>query len=349
MRTKQKWLLDILEVIFAPYSILSRILPQLIAIAVVIIMTSEVFIYYQHLDIISAVYASIGLITTIGLYIPSLNEMPPLEKIFLTILVSSSVAIYTTLITGIILTLSRRTVWIDARARWRAAHMKDHIVILGDMPELAEELDRMKADYIMIVKSEETARKISSPRVIIGNPLSEIELKNSGIQEASVVLIVLDNDLENMTALLRTKQLNSNARIVVVIHNENLADVFKAAGAYQVIRIRSFISRALASLALSNNIGGILLESVEGSSHILKRHGYALGFFYVEKGSRCDGIKISDIPNELLPILIQKGSNFTPYFSKDTKLEAGDGFVILGDPSKFDILKEMCTSNKSHT
>ncbi|AFZ70358.1 K+ transport system, NAD-binding component [Caldisphaera lagunensis DSM 15908] len=345
MRTKQKWLLDILEIIFAPYSIISRIVPQLIAIALVIIITSEVFIYYQHLDIISAIYASVGLITTIGLYAPAINQMPSLEKIFLTILVGSSVAIYTTLITGIIMTLSRRSVWIDARARWRAAHMKNHIVILGEMIEVAEELDRIKADYVMIVKNEEIAKKINSPRVIIGNPSSEIELKNSGVQEASVVLIALDNDLENMTALIRTKSLNPNARIITVIHDESLTDVFKQAGAYQVIRIRRFIGRALASLALSNNIGGILLESTEDSSRAVKKHGYAVGFFYVEKGSKCDGIKISEIPTKLLPILIQKQNNFTPYFTRDTKLDAGDGLVILGDPSEFHILKEMCTSS----
>ncbi|MGC9183143.1 potassium channel family protein [Caldisphaera sp.] len=344
MKTKQKWLLDFLEIIFAPYSIISRIFPQIIAIAIVIIATSEIFIYYQHLDIISAIYASVGLITTIGLYTPSLNEMPPLEKILLTILVASSVAIYTTLITGIIITLSRKTIWIDARARWRAAHMKDHIIILGNMKELADELDRMNVDYIIVVKNEEIAKSIASKHVIIGNPSAEVDLKNAGVQDASVILIALDNDLDNMTALLRAKKLNPSARIIVVIHDEGLHDIFKDAGAYQVIRIRRFIGRALAGIALSNNIGGVLIESTESSSNAVKKHGYALGFFKVEKGSKCEGMKISDIPSGLVPILIEKNNSFTPYFSRDFILEAEDSLVILGDPSKFNMLKKLCST-----
>lgn len=343
MKTKQKWLLDILEVFFAPYSIISKIMPQLIAIAVVIVITSEVFIYYQHLDIISAVYASVGLITTIGLYTPSINQMPPLEKIFLTVLVGSSVAIYTTLITGIIMTLSRRTVWIDARARWRASHMKGHIVVLGEMKELAEELEKIKADYVMIVRNEEIAKRIPSSHVIIGNPTSELELKNAGIEDASVVLIALENDLDNMTALLRIRKMNPKARTVVIINDESLHDVFRDAGASQVIRIRRFLGRALAGLALSNNIGGVLMESTEDSSMAVRRHGYAIGFFRVEKGSKCDGLKISDIPTGLVPVLIERNGSFTPYFPRDYSLQPNDGLVILGDPSKFDSLKKMCS------
>jgi len=51
---------------------------------------------------------------------------------------------------NIVSTVTKRTVWIDARARWRASHVKDHVIVLGDMPEVATELDRMGVDTLWL-------------------------------------------------------------------------------------------------------------------------------------------------------------------------------------------------------
>jgi hypothetical protein len=117
VRTRSKLLLEVLEVLSAPYSVLSRLMPQMAALTIIIAITAYVFMYFQHIDLVSAVYASVGLVTTIGLYTPPLSVMPGSEKLFLTVLVLASVATYTTIVMNIVSTVTKRTVWIDARAQ----------------------------------------------------------------------------------------------------------------------------------------------------------------------------------------------------------------------------------------
>lgn len=344
VRTRSKLMLEVLEVLSAPYSVLSRLMPQMAALAVIIAITAYVFIYFQHIDLVSAIYASVGLVTTIGLYTPPINAMPDSEKLFLTALVLASVATYTTIVMNIVSTITKRTVWTDARARWRASHVKDHVVVLGNVPEVATELDRMGVEYIMVTNNESLAASLQNHRVIIGNPTSEKELRAAGVESAAVVIIALDSDSDSLTALIRVKRLNPRVRTVVMIHNEDLTDVFLDSGATQVVRLRRFIGRALAGMALSSNLGGLLLESTEGSSKALRQAGYGIGFFKVEKGSKCDGMALRELPKGVIPVLVERKGVFTPYFSMDFKLEEGDGLVVLGDPTKFAEIRKICSA-----
>ena len=342
VRTRSRTLLNVLEVLAAPYSVLARVLPQVAAIAVIIAISALTFMSYQRLDPISAIYAAVGLVTTVGLYTPPIGAMPPAEKVILAVMVGSSVAVYATLISSVISTLTRRSVWVDARARWRARHVKDHVVLLGDLLEVAEELDRFGVEYVMVTKNEALASRLGSRRAIIGDPTSEAELRAAGVEAASSVVVALENDLENLAALIRVRRLNQRARVVVVVHHEDLQDVFKSAGASHIVRMRRYLGRVLAGLALSGNVGGVLLESTEASSRALRQHGYALGFFVVGRGSRCDGAKLGDLPRDVTPVLVERDGRFTPYFSGDFTLRAGDGLVVIGDPGRFASLSDMC-------
>ncbi|MGC9210432.1 MAG: potassium channel family protein [Acidilobus sp.] len=334
--------LDVLEALAAPYSVFSRVMPQVIAIVAVTMAAAFVFMKFQGLDLISALYAAVGLVTTIGLYTPPISAMPEVEKAVLTVLVASSVAIYTTLVSNIIRTLTTRAVWIDARARWRAAHMEGHVVILGDLVEAAQELDKYGVEYVMVTKDASLVNRLGARRVILGDPTSEAELRAANVDKASAVIVALDNDLDNLVALIRVRAISTKARTVVLIHHDDLIDVFKSAGANSVIRSRRLLSRAIVGLALSGNIGGLLLESTEASSRALTRHGHGIGFFEVKKGSACDGLAISSLPKGVTPILVEREGRFTPYFTPDMKLRAGDYIVVIGDPSSFKELEEMC-------
>ncbi len=342
MKVRSRRLLRLLETLVAPYSVVSRILPQLVAIVIVVVVAAFVFMKYQGLDVVSALYAAVGLVTTIGLYTPPIQVMPAVEKALLTVIVASSVAIYTTLIGGIIRTLTDRSVWVDARARWRASHMRGHVVLLGDLIEAAQELEGLGFEYVVVTKDQSIASRLGQGRVILGDPTSRSDLQAAGIDGASAIIISLENDLENLVALIRVKELNPKARVVVLAHHDDLQDVFRSAGASSVIRFKRLLGRALVGLALSGNVGGVLLESTEASSRALRKHGYGVGFFVVKEGSKCDGAPLGQLPEGVTPILVERGGSFTPYFSKDFRLRAGDGLVVIGDPRIFQELRDMC-------
>ncbi|MFP3292971.1 MAG: hypothetical protein RXP77_01385, partial [Nitrososphaeria archaeon] len=94
LRLRNRHLMSILEVLAAPYSVFYRVLPQAVALGILIYISSYIYMSYQHLDPISALYAGVSLVTTIGAYAPSLGEMSSAEKLVLAVVMVASVSAY---------------------------------------------------------------------------------------------------------------------------------------------------------------------------------------------------------------------------------------------------------------
>jgi Trk K+ transport system NAD-binding subunit len=53
---------------------------------------------------------------------------------------------------------------------------------------------------------------------------------------------------------------------------------------------------------------------------------------------------LKELPKGVIPVLVERNGVFTPYFSTDFKLKEGDGLVVLGDPTKFTGIRELCSA-----
>jgi len=338
-----KLLFKLLENLAAPYSILSRVLPQLIILAVIVYLSSAVYVYYQHLDWISAVYAGVSLVTTIGLYSPNLNTMPTSEKVYLIVIMATAVATYASVFTGIVSVLSKRYLWVDARGRWRGSHMRGHVVIAGnsiEIVEAAKKLESLGEEYVVLTNNQDLASKLGRDRVIIGDPTHDEDLKAAGIQRAKSAMVMMNEDNESLLVTLRIQRLNPPLRVVVGIKEDTMRDVFETAGADLVFSIRRMAGRIMASAAISGNIGGYMLDA-SGIGEM------SIGVFNVEPGSEMDGSPLSRIPEGIIPILIVRDGKLNPYFTRETKVSGGEIIVVLGDPKNFTKLKEITRSRVS--
>lgn len=326
VRLWNRYILRLLEIFTAPYSVLRKIYPQLITLSIVVYVIALVFVYYQHLDWISAIYAAVNVITTVGLYAPDINTMPSDEKLFLTILILFTVGLFASMVQSLIGTIVNRATWIDVRARWRGTHMKSHIVLIGDSLSIlsaVKKLNQMDKDFVVLTPSKEIYSEIKSDKVILGDPKDENNLISAGIKNALAAIIAMDNDSETLLVTLKVQKLNPPLTVVTVVKDPSLVDLMKTAGADVVIPYEDIIGRILAFTSVSKNFAGIIYSPE-------RKGDYSIAIFDVKKE-----VRLKDLPDKVVPIAIVRNGNLDPYFTKDTVLKPGEALFVLGDPSYF--------------
>jgi len=323
--------IPILENLVAPYSVFKRIYIQIMLLGVAVLINAIVFVNYQHLDWISAIYAGVNVVTTVGLYSPNIYQMTSTEKIILTLTIILAVGLYTSIIQSIIATLISRVTWNDAKARWRGRHMKGHTILIGNGTEIlsaVRRLNRLGVDYIVLTSSKDIANNNRGDAVILGDPKDDNNLISAGVNYAKNAIVIMENDMEALLITLKLQKLNPPLKVIVAIRDYSLTDLFKTAGADLVIPSEDIIGRIAASAALSTNIAGLIFPERTGDMII--------GIFEVKKAK-----KISDLPSEVVPLAIIRNNKIDPYFNKDTELKPRDQLIILGSPSTFQKVREL--------
>jgi voltage-gated potassium channel Kch len=331
-RIWNRYLIPLIENFVAPYSVLRKILPQILLLGLAVYINAWVFMVYQHLDFISAIYAGVNVVTTVGLYAPDISQMTDTEKIVLIITIIFAVGLYTSIIQSIVSTVINRSTWQDAKARWRGSHMKGHTVIVGEGEIIASavrRLERLGIDYIVLTPSKDIANKIRNDRVIIGDPKDDKNLLSAGILEAKNAIVSMQNDMDTLLITLKIQKVNPPLQVISVVKDSNLVDVFKTAGADLVIPNDDIVGRITAAAAISNNVAGVIFHD--------RSENLIIGLFEIKKE-----IKIKDLPSGILPLaIIEEDGKLNPYFEKDTLLKKGEKLVVLGDPNLFKKVKEV--------
>ncbi|AEE93012.1 TrkA-N domain protein [Acidianus hospitalis W1] len=331
-RIWNRYLIPLVENFVAPYSVLRKILPQILLLGLAVYINAWVFMVYQHLDFISAIYAGVNVVTTVGLYAPNISQMTDTEKIVLIITIIFAVGLYTSIIQSIVSTVINRSTWQDAKARWRGSHMKGHTVIVGEgeiITSAVRRLERLGVDYIVLTPSKDIANKIRNDRVIIGDPKDDKNLLSAGILEAKNAIVSMQNDMDTLLITLKIQKINPPLQVISVVKDSNMVDVFKTAGADLVIPNDDIVGRITAAAAISNNVAGVIFHD--------RSENLIIGSFEIKKE-----IKIKDLPPGILPLaIIEEDGKLNPYFEKDTLLKKGEKLVVLGDPNLFKKVKEV--------
>jgi K+ transport systems, NAD-binding component len=128
--------------------------------------------------------------------------------------------------------------------------------------------------------------------------------------------------------------MNPGARVLVEINDDGMRDVFEAAGAELVVSPHRLAGRVLASVAVSGNIGGFMLET-KGFGEL------SIGFFRVAAGSRLEGRPISELPKGLIPLLVGRGRTAHTVLHQGLRAAGGTLLVVMGDPALFAGLRDL--------
>jgi voltage-gated potassium channel len=220
--------------------------------------------------------------------------------------------------------------------------LRDHIVVcgfgrIGNM--LARELKAGKAKFIVIERSE---KRVAEARelgylCIQGEATDEDLLKAAGIDRAAILATVLPDDAANVFITLSARSLNKSVRIIARGELPTTEGKLLHAGADQVVLPAHIGAERIAELILYQDSATLIRGSdqAKGFEHDLHGLGLELEVVAAAEGSPYAGLTIEAIESQaqgafLIVALNRRDGGTLTRPPADTRINAGDGVVVLG-------------------
>lgn len=201
----------------------------------------------DNVDPVTAFYWVITTMTTVGYGDVVFESLP--GRVFSSVVGLSGIFILFALALPLIVTpgLERLSREMPSKA---PPKMRDHIIICGYNPiveALAENFRRQRIPFLVVERSEETARKISKKyQVIWGDPAERDVLVNANIGSAKL-LIANERDERNADIALTVREI-SEVEVVALAEDLARARFLSYAGASRIISPKSLLGTFIAQI-----------------------------------------------------------------------------------------------------
>ncbi len=277
--------------------------------------------------------ASVSTITTIGLYTPNGGDFGTInhtEAFLLIIMILVSVGSAASLLQT---TVGAFTSGDLARGKVAAKlmeHSRNHVIVFGygDLGKaVVEELQGEGLECVVVTTDAELYSALSKNKTlaVLEHQSKPIEaLEKAGVRRAQMLVVAHPNDADNMMITLSARRLRPDLKIVMVVHDPDLTDAAKSAGADTVISSSRTVSHLLALAAASKNLVGIVVSAELGEKRIVR--------FAVTKSSKLIGKGLQEVPGGTTVIqVIRSGAAIPNLFDPAFRLAEGDTLLVLGD------------------
>jgi len=154
------------------------------------------------------------------------------------------------------------------------ALLEDHVVVLGYGDVTESFLDQVEdgTDLVVVTTDTDAAARLSDAgiEVLTDDPTDESALADARVDAARGVAVASDDDATNVLAVLATRNVNPDVRIVAVANGDTHVDKLATVGADEVIDLRSIGGRLLGATVLDSESddddAGSPLDGVLGSA-----------------------------------------------------------------------------------
>jgi Trk K+ transport system NAD-binding subunit len=297
-------------------------------VAALVAVSAAIFHWVWHLTLLDAVYFTVTTITTIGYGDITLVNAPWYLKtygIVLELLGAVVMAIFFAVITDTL---------VGARLRQALGGLHrdvdDHIVVcgLGNMGHRIVELIHEHRVPVVAMELNEQAKALAAIRrlgipVLIGDAREVVNLQSLRLETARSLVVATEDDMTNLEIALTARGINPELKVVIQLHDPDLAARLQRALGLGTSRSLSglsapaFVSAALGHRVISAVPVGerMLVIAVAGVVPSAESVGQSVG--WLQAGPYCR------------VLMIQRGDQqiWTPPL--DTSLEAGDELVIV--------------------
>jgi Trk K+ transport system NAD-binding subunit len=208
--------------------------------------------------------------------------------------------------------------------------LKDHVIIVGYTSlgkYVADKLDEVGFDYVVATRNPDKYDELLKAnclcvREVENQPMES--LKAAGIDQASMVIVAHEKDPDNMLAILSARKMRHDIRIVAVVHNPDLADAAKNAGADMVIPVNVTVGHLLALSAVTKNIVGVVFSERIGAREIAE--------FAVFRDSNLIGKSMREVARCAAVMgVIRDGKVARNIFDPEFKIQENDTLLVFGD------------------
>ena len=270
------------------------------ATLIVVIFSTIVFTLASPLNLLDSLYFVVTTITTVGYGDINLAQSPPALKIFGILLILAGATLLANLYTLIAdFVLTARMEHMMGRRRVR---LHGHYVVagLGNLgSRVAFDLHRLGTDVVAVECNAE-AENIATARThfptIIGNAARKEVLQMAGIEQASVLITATGDPMLNLSIALHARELHPHLKIVVLTHDDSLAETFTGLGFHFVLNTAAVAAPAFIDAALYPGVEATF--RADGQDILIAR-------YKVTADSLLAGRSVHDIGHELgiVPLL----------------------------------------------
>lgn len=329
------------EGFYEPIVFLRAVYRQLAILLAMFLSGAAIFASYEHLPAIDAFLASVSTITTIGLYVPNGGNFATLnrtEALLLIAMIIVSVGAGASILQATVGAVVNGDLAKGAAERSMIARLKKHVIVFGFShigKYVVEKLDTMNLDYVVVTTDPVLYAALVKRHsmAVLEHETRPIEaLKQAGIERAAMLIVAHENDPQNMLLTLSARKLRSDIRIVSVVHDSELIDAAKNAGADVVIPSSVTVGHLLALSAVTKDLVGVVFSEEIGTKEIAR--------FSIFRSSRLIGKGMQEVSKLAVVIAVIRASSLAQdVFDPAFRLREGDTVLVLGDPGNLDILE----------
>jgi len=330
------------EAMYGPIALGRSIYRQLLVLLIMFIFGGFIFGIYEHLPPLDALLASVSTITTIGLYVPNGGNFLTLnrtEATLLILMIIVSVGAGASAVQSTVNSVVNGDMAKGEADKRLIARLKNHVIIYGYTHMgryVADKLEELGLDYVVISRNPAVYQELINKDIfaVIEHETQPIEaLTAAGVEKASMIIVSHADDSDNMLFVLSARKLRPDIRIVTVVHDSSLVGMAKNAGADVVIPASVTVGHLLALSAVTKDIVGVVFSEKIGTKELAE--------FSIFKASPLIGKGLAEVAKLAVVVgVIRKEQVLQHVFDPDFRLQEGDTLLVLGDPSKLQIIEK---------
>jgi voltage-gated potassium channel len=329
------------EAMYGPLAFAKATYRQVMILGAMFVIGALIFSYYNGLPILSAILASVSTITTIGLYVPNGGNfitMPRGEAALLILMIIVSVGAGASIVQSTVSTVVNGDLARGEADKKLIMRLKKHVIVFGYSHlgrYVAEKLDDLGFDYVVLTRDPNVyhdllRREIFAILEVQARPM--VSLKEAGIDNADIVVVAHESDSDNMLVTLSARKLKPDIRIISVVHDQNLIDTAKNAGADMVIPASVTVGHLLALSAVTKDLVGVVFSEKLGTKEIAQ--------FSIFKKSVLIGKGLAEVSKYATVIgVVRDEQVLRNIFEPAFKLVENDTLLVLGDPAGLQALE----------
>ncbi|HEV2449381.1 MAG TPA: NAD-binding protein [Thermoplasmata archaeon] len=322
------------QLLYAPASLVRTIYQELLVLVGMFAIGGLVFAHYEGLPPLDALLASICTITTIGLYVPNGGNFVTLnhtEALLLIILIIVSVGAAASLLQDTVSSVVNGDRARGAAGRSPIRRLKGHVIVFGYAHlgrYVADKLGAIGSDRVVVTHDPNLYESL-----VKGHQLAVHELENrplvalceANVETASTVITAHEKDTDNMLAILSARRLRPDLRIITVVHDEQLVETAKNAGADVVIPSTVSVGHLLALSATTRDLVGFVFSEKLGAKEIAR--------FSEFKSSTLIGRPVSALTEHAHVVgIVRRDELLRNLFDPGLRIQEGDTFLMFGVP-----------------
>ncbi len=290
-----------------------------------------------NIDFVDALYMTAITISTVGY--GEVGRMTDASKLFSIFIIFSGLGTASYGVSSLVSFFFEgniKTAWRKRRMEVKIGELNNHYIVCGagDVGRtVINTLKKWNAQFVVVEKDEARADELERAGIltITGNATNEDTLTAAGIDRAKGIVCCLNDDAENVFAVLTARQMNGAIHIISKAIEESAHSKLRRAGANQTISPNEIGGQRIAAHLLRPSVISFLDVITRAGDVILD-----LEQVVMSPNSRLVGKSLSEakIPEQtgLIILALKKKDDETFIFNPGSgeTLHAGDTMVVLG-------------------